>query len=50
MQPLFAALSLSFVVASIGTTQTALLTREMSFRALEMRTMSRRAGRARRSA
>jgi O-antigen/teichoic acid export membrane protein len=40
VQPLFAALSLSFVVASIGTTQTALLTREMSFRALEMRTMA----------
>jgi O-antigen/teichoic acid export membrane protein len=40
VQPLFAALSLSFVVASIGTTQTALLTREMSFRALEIRTMA----------
>jgi O-antigen/teichoic acid export membrane protein len=40
VQPLFAALSLSFVVASIGTTQTALLTRAMSFRALEMRTMA----------
>jgi O-antigen/teichoic acid export membrane protein len=39
VQPLFAALSLSFVVASIGTTQTSLLTRAMSFRALEMRTM-----------
>ncbi len=40
MQPLFAALSLSFVVASVGTTQTALLTRAMSFRALELRTMA----------
>ncbi len=40
VQPLFAALSLSFVIASIGTTQTSLLTRAMSFRALEMRTMA----------
>src|SRR5687768_4855341 len=32
VRPLFAALALSFVVTSLGTTQTALLTRAMSFR------------------
>jgi len=37
VQPLFAALSLSFVVSSVGTTQGALLTRSMSFRSLELR-------------
>jgi polysaccharide transporter, PST family len=39
VQPLFAALSLSFVVTSLATTQEALLVREMSFRALELRLM-----------
>jgi PST family polysaccharide transporter len=37
---LFAVLSLSFVVTALGTTQTALLTREMNFRALEIRQMA----------
>jgi O-antigen/teichoic acid export membrane protein len=36
---LFAALSLSFVVTAVGTTQRALLTREMDFRTLELTTM-----------
>jgi O-antigen/teichoic acid export membrane protein len=36
---LFAALSLSFVLTSLGTTQRALLTREMNFRKLELRIM-----------
>lgn len=40
VQPLFAALSLTFVVTSLGTTQRALLTREMDFRALELRLMA----------
>lgn len=40
VQPLFAALSLSFLVTALGTTQTALLTREMSFRSLELRIMA----------
>jgi len=40
VQPLFAALSLSFVVTALGTTQLALLTREMDFRRLELRMMS----------
>jgi O-antigen/teichoic acid export membrane protein len=35
--PLFAAFSVSFVVTSLGTTQKALLTREMNFRSLELR-------------
>jgi len=37
VQPLFAALSLSFFVTSLATTQRALLTREMNFRSLELR-------------
>ncbi len=40
VQPLFAALSLGFLVTALGTTQTALLTREMSFRSLELRVMA----------
>jgi O-antigen/teichoic acid export membrane protein len=40
VQPLFAALSLSFVVTSLGTTQSALLTRELRFRSLELRMMA----------
>jgi O-antigen/teichoic acid export membrane protein len=40
VQPLFAALSLSFVVTALGTTQKALLTREMSFKSLELRLMA----------
>jgi O-antigen/teichoic acid export membrane protein len=40
VRPLFAALALSFVVTSLGTTQTALLTRAMSFRQLEIRLMA----------
>lgn len=40
VQPLFAALSLSFLVTALGTTQAALLTREMSFRSLELRMMA----------
>jgi O-antigen/teichoic acid export membrane protein len=39
VQPLFAALSLSFFVTALGTTQTALLNREMDFRSLELRMM-----------
>lgn len=39
VQPLFAALSLSFFVTALGTTQTALLNREMDFRSLELRLM-----------
>jgi O-antigen/teichoic acid export membrane protein len=39
VQPLFAALSLSFLVTALSTTQTALLTREMNFRSLELRMM-----------
>ena len=35
--PLFAVLSLSFLFASLGQTQSAILTREMSFRSLELR-------------
>jgi O-antigen/teichoic acid export membrane protein len=38
--PLFAALSVSFLVVSAASTQTALLTREMNFRALEIRNMA----------
>lgn len=37
VRPLFAALSLGFVVTALGTTQSALLRREMDFRALEVR-------------
>jgi O-antigen/teichoic acid export membrane protein len=37
VQPLFAALSLSFLVNALGTTQKALLTRELDFRRLELR-------------
>lgn len=37
VRPLFAALSLSFLLTSIGSIQTALLTREMAFRKLELR-------------
>jgi O-antigen/teichoic acid export membrane protein len=40
VQPLFAALSLTFAVTALGTTQRALLTREMNFRALELRLMA----------
>jgi O-antigen/teichoic acid export membrane protein len=37
VQPLFAALSLSFFVTALGTTQKAILTRDMDFRRLELR-------------
>jgi O-antigen/teichoic acid export membrane protein len=40
VQPLFAALSLSFVVTAIGSTQKALLTRDMNFKSLELRLMA----------
>jgi O-antigen/teichoic acid export membrane protein len=40
VQPLFATLSLSFVVTALGTTQAALLNREMSFKSLELRMMA----------
>ena len=40
VQPLFAALSLSFFVTAIGTTQAALLTRDMDFKSLELRHMA----------
>jgi O-antigen/teichoic acid export membrane protein len=40
VQPLFAALSISFLVTALSTTQTALLTREMDFRSLELRMMA----------
>jgi O-antigen/teichoic acid export membrane protein len=39
VRPLFAAMSVSFFVASIASTQAALLTREMNFRSLELRQM-----------
>jgi len=39
VQPLFAALSVSFLITALGTTQAALLTRELSFRSLELRVM-----------
>jgi O-antigen/teichoic acid export membrane protein len=39
VKPLFAVLSLSFVVTALGTTQVSLLTREMDFRTLEIRLM-----------
>lgn len=40
VRPLFAALSVSFLVTSLGTTQTALLNRDMEFRSLELRLMA----------
>jgi O-antigen/teichoic acid export membrane protein len=40
VQPLFAALSVSFLVTALGTTQVALLTREMDFKSLELRMMA----------
>ena len=40
VQPLFAALSVSFLVTALGTTQSALLNREMQFRSLELRMMA----------
>jgi O-antigen/teichoic acid export membrane protein len=40
VQPLFAALSVSFLVTALSTTQTALLTRTMDFRSLELRMMA----------
>jgi O-antigen/teichoic acid export membrane protein len=40
VQPLFAVLSLSFVLTAMGTTQTALLSRRMDFRRLELRVMA----------
>jgi O-antigen/teichoic acid export membrane protein len=40
VQPLFIGLSLSFVLTALGTTQTALLNRDMDFRALEVRLMA----------
>jgi O-antigen/teichoic acid export membrane protein len=39
VEPLFAVLSLSFVLTAMGTTQTAILTRRMDFRSLELRMM-----------
>jgi O-antigen/teichoic acid export membrane protein len=39
VQPLFAALSLSFVAASVGTTHRAILARELDFKRLELRMM-----------
>jgi O-antigen/teichoic acid export membrane protein len=39
LRGLFAALSLSFVVTALGTTQRSLLTRDMDFRSLELRQM-----------
>lgn len=39
VQPLFAVLSLSFVITSLATTHEALLVREMNFRSLELRMM-----------
>jgi polysaccharide transporter, PST family len=40
VMPLFAVLSLSFLFASLGQTQKALLTREMNFRSLELRNIT----------
>ena len=40
VQPLFAALSLTFVVSALGTTQKALLVRDMNFKSLELRLMA----------
>ncbi len=42
VQPLFAALSLTFVVTALSGTQKALLTRDMNFRRLELMLMSAR--------
>jgi O-antigen/teichoic acid export membrane protein len=39
VQPLFAALSTTFLLSSLGTTQNALLNRELDFRSLELRMM-----------
>jgi O-antigen/teichoic acid export membrane protein len=39
VRPLFAVLAVSFVVTSLGTTQRALLMREMNFKSLELRLM-----------
>jgi len=39
VQPLLAALSVSFVITAVGTTQNAILVREMEFRSLELREM-----------
>ena len=39
VRPLFMALSCGFIISSISTTQSALLTREMNFKALELRQM-----------
>jgi O-antigen/teichoic acid export membrane protein len=40
VQPLLAALSVGFLVTALGTTQTALLNREMDFKSLELRLMA----------
>jgi O-antigen/teichoic acid export membrane protein len=40
VMPLFAVLSCSFFISSLGQTQAALLTREMSYRSLELRTIA----------
>jgi O-antigen/teichoic acid export membrane protein len=40
VQPLFAGLAATFLLSSLGTTQSALLQRSMSFRALELRIMA----------
>jgi O-antigen/teichoic acid export membrane protein len=40
VRPLFAVFSLSFLVTALGTTQTALLNREMDFKRLELRMMT----------
>ncbi len=40
VQPLFAVLSVSFVLTALGTTQGALLIRDMRFRSLELRTLA----------
>lgn len=39
LRPMLAVLSVSFVVTSLGATQTAVLTKQMNFRALELRQM-----------
>jgi O-antigen/teichoic acid export membrane protein len=40
VKPLFEAMSVTFLIASLATTQTALLTREMQFRTLELRNIT----------
>ena len=40
VQPLFAVLSVSFLIGALGTTQAALLRREMNFRGLELRVIA----------